>query len=138
MSLSLEFLNNLIFLSQFEVHLAQLILKNGIQVGFLLRCGGILDFRLLPLFLRNQKVVFLDAFQFTLGCLLALFQEVLSTRGYLKGSLELLDFRIAVLKILHCFQVFVPQFLVLCVQHVTIADDLELFLLENLQLFLQI
>lgn len=138
MRFSLKFLDNLIFLPQLEVHLAQLILKNGIQVGFLLSCGGILGFCLLAFFLRNQKVVFFDAFKFTLGCFLALFQEVLGTRGYLKGSLELLDFRIAILKVLHGFQVFVPQFLVLCVQHVTIADDLELFLLEDLQLFLQI
>jgi len=79
LSLSLELLNNLVFLSQLEVHLTKLILQNHVQVRLFLRSSRIFLLLLLLLLLRDQEVVLLDSLELFHSGLLGLFQEILRT-----------------------------------------------------------
>ena len=109
--LALELLNDLVLLPQLEVHLAQLVLQDRVQVGLLLVRRLLL---LLFLFLlRDQKVVLLYALELLLSSFLRLLEEVFGARSYLQGRLQLLNFTITVLYVLHLLQHLVALVLVL-------------------------
>ena len=67
-----------------------------------------------------------------------LLEEVFRARRNLQRCLQLLDFAIAVLYILHLLQHLVALVLVLRQEQITVALQLQMLFLDDLELFLQV